>query len=288
MPQTKPLDAATLDALRAAICNLIPQWPKAELEDFRYLPCGYSNDNYRFCCRGEDYVLRVPLNRKRVADWQQERAFYQAPGDVLIPDLVAMDTSTGTMICQWAQGQLLSDANPSNARLVAYTKHLHKTLGAHAHAFAHRHNPIDLGHAQLAVASQRVPAAVNAHMLGLKWEPAQTTLCHNDLNPWNVIAATQDVGAWVTLDWECPGHNDPVFDLVTLHQGLERDMSDVQSLAEQLLEADVSPQRVDGNLQGFWLREYCWAFATWHQGNRREAIAAQMHLAETKLAALSA
>ena len=102
--------------------------------------------------------------------------------------------------------------------------------------------------------------------------------------PRAISATIQSV---VTLDWEQPGANDPVFDFVSLHQGLERAMGDVAPLAEQLVETPVTARRIEENLRGFWLREYCWAFAAWHRGNRREVIAAQMSRAEARLSALA-
>ena len=38
-----------------------------------------------------------------------------------------------------------------------------------------------------------------------------------DLNPWNVIVTE---ARWETIDWEFVGNHDPLFDLITLHQGL--------------------------------------------------------------------
>lgn len=272
--------------LLAAICQLMPHWQASQLAGFRYLPDGYSNDNYRFAFRGGDYVLRLPLASREPAQWRTEHALYEAPGALRIPSLVAMNDCDGTMITRWVAGELLPDAVPSDAQLVAHTQRLHQALAPHA-PLTRAYDPIALGRRQLAIAPKAVPRTISATIQSARWRPKHLAICHNDLNPWNVIAPSADVRTWVTLDWEHPGANDPVFDFVSLHQGLERAMGDVAPLAEQLVETPVTARRIAENLRGFWLREYCWAFAAWHRGNRREAIAAQMSRAEAKLSALA-
>jgi thiamine kinase-like enzyme len=286
MTSREALEPATLRALRATACRLMPDWSISELDEFHYLPGGYSNDNYRFRYRSRHYVLRVPLNPKAEIDWRREHDFYRQPGGILRPGLVAMDTHDGTMISRWVTGELLSDARPDNARLVTYTQNLHVNLAATATPPERRYDPIQLARDYLAIAPRQVPAMVAAQLHGLEFNPAASTLCHNDLNPWNVIAPAAEVGTWVTLDWECPGLNDPVFDLVTLHQGLGRNMEELTALTEQLLQTQPDAERIASNLRAFWLREFCWAFAAWHQGNEREEIAEQMRNAEGQLAAL--
>ena len=278
---------AHLPRLRAAINGLLPSWPEAELADFRYLPGGYSNDNYRFSFRGTDYVLRLPSQPHEQRQLQQEQILYLAPGKVRIPKLVRLDTVTGTMICQWVHGRLLHETEPDNAALVRYLRQLHESLAYHGDTLAHGYDPLALGRRLLTAAPHQLPTGIAAQLGRATWEPRRARLCHNDLNPWNVIAPSDDAETWVTLDWQTPGFNDPVFDLVTLHQGLERDMSEVGALAERLLGERVDARRIEDNLRGFWLREYCWAFAMRQQGNQREEIAAQILLAESKLDGLS-
>jgi thiamine kinase-like enzyme len=273
--------------LRSAICGLMPEWSSTALQDFHYLPGGYSNDNYRFTCHGSSYVVRLPLAGNPEPRWRGEKAFFEAPGEVAIPNLVSMDAASGLLICRWVEGELLVQTQPNDEHLIAYLRRLHEALADHSMLTRRRYDPIERAQRYLAAAPRSVPGAIMTQALDLKWPADGITPCHNDLNPWNVVAPMAAPRTWVTLDWECPGQNDPVFDLVTLHQGLGRDMSQIKPLAERLLQSNVPAQRIDLSLRGFWLREYGWAFAAWHTGNRREEIAEQMQHAQGKLQALA-
>jgi len=95
-------------------------------------------------------------------------------------------------------------------------------------------------------------------------------------------------GRWFTLDWEWAGANDPLFDLVALHQGLGKDDALLPSLAELLTGRSPEPGRLDACLTAFWLREFSWANAEIAHGSPRPEIALQRELGERKLRALAA
>ena len=63
---------------------------------------------------------------------------------------------------------------------------------------------------------------------------------------------------WVTLDWEFVGNNDPLFDLVALHQGLELPIESLTSLAHELT-GELDSARLRSAFRAFWLREGGWA-----------------------------
>tara|TARA_B100000886_G_C20022822_1_gene326623 strand:- start:44 stop:460 length:417 start_codon:yes stop_codon:yes gene_type:complete len=99
----------------------------------------------------------------------------------------------------------------------------------------------------------------------------QHTICHNDLNPWNIIVRAP---TWVTLDWESFGLNDPVFDVVTLCMGLNLKDKALKDSVEQYCGA-VDLGRLNDNLLSYWLREWGWAKYQVSRGNRKIGIIEQ-------------
>ena len=90
---------------------------------------------------------------------------------------------------------------------------------------------------------------------------------------------------WKTLDWEFVGLNDPLFDLVALHQGLELVQENLFALAEQFL-GQREEYRVLSNLRRFWSRELAWAEYQLSAGNKRAEIFQQRTTSQAKLKAL--
>ena len=254
--------------------RLMPDWEVPPDLAFKYLPGGYANANYRFTLAGMGYVLRVPDGSRIYVDWREERAFYLAGHPVATAALVALDVDSGAMITEWVSGRLLVDDPPDGDELLVYLAGLHGNLPLVDRSY----DPIALSRTYLGD-SRPHPQATRL-LNTLTWPLGPVMTCHNDLNPWNVIRGEDD---WVTLDWEFLGVNDPLFDLVTLHQGLEMDDAELVELSERCLADTVSKARLHGCLAAFWLREYSWAFAQVSKDNRREEIEAQLDTAADKL-----
>ena len=252
---------------------LMPDWRLPRALEFDYLPGGYANDNYRFSFDGNHYVLRAPGGSQPYVDWKRERAFYLANHTVARPVLVALDVDNGSMVTEWVSGRLLVDDPPDNDELLAYLADLHGSLPP----VDGNYDPIALSAVYLAEGKPDPHAKRLAS--SLTWPPGPVVTCHNDLNPWNVIRATD---AWVTLDREYLGMNDPLFDLVALHQGLQMD-TELLALSERYQADRVSQERLNGCLAAFWLREYSWAHAQLALDNRREEIETQLETAAAKL-----
>ena len=172
MEQGKAPNSTDRKKLRAAICRLMPRWQASELTGFRYLPGGYSNDNYRFEIHGSAYVLRLPLANREPAEWQTERVFYETARTLHIPALVAMSDRDGTMITRWVAGELLVDAAPTDAQLVAHTQQLHRALATHAPG-SRAYDPVALARRQVATASKAAPRVVSAAIQSAKWRPSE-------------------------------------------------------------------------------------------------------------------
>ena len=260
--------------------RLVPDWQSDEVNQVEFLEGGYSNNNFRLTYQQNDYVLRLPQIAQPFVDRQHESAWYTRLGQLANPRQqfvlpLALDPTTGAMLSPWVEGSLLVDCFDrqnlarSMEELGSYLQHLHSNLPD-----AQRNYDVAALTDSYGAVSRSVP-----------FQPATTVTCHNDLNPWNIIVTAQ---GWVTLDWEFVGHNDPLFDLICLHQGLE--LSD-ESLADLigLVQPDWldDPLRIQGNLYNFWLREWSWADFQLQQGNQRAEIRNQAEVANRKLSKMS-
>lgn len=268
------------EALRARVARLCPHWDAGQISSFIYLEGGYSNANYRFDYQGERYVLRVPREGERSSspiDRALEERVYREGTAAGVPPLVAFDTSSGEMICRWVAGTLLTDRHTDPDSLVRYLRYLHR----HVPAVERRYDPLLQARASLKRADDP-PRWLERLAARLSWAPERPITCHNDLNPWNVIR-TPD-GGWVTLDWEWIGRNDPLFDLVTLHQSGGLDDQDLAPMARAYLGRPVDADRLERCVIVLWLRETAWAMAELAAGNERPEIAAQRDLGLQRLA----
>ena len=273
-PATTP-DALTIDRLRTKTAAPVPQWHVENIDHFEHLPGGYSNRNYRFDYNMQTYVLRVPTHAAPYVDRQHEYSWYQRmPANVGVQP-VSLDWTTGLMISPWVNGVLLaqSDPMPELSDLAAYVKTLHRALPS-----ANRAYNVEVIAAQYLQTpiSEKKPIA----------EPSVPALtCHNDLNPWNILI-TDD--GWVTLDWEFVGENDPLFDVVALHQGLGLPQQELQDFTRLYVDhwSDQIEQRLHRALESFWIREMSWAHYQISIGNIRDEILLQKISAEEALAAI--
>lgn len=273
--------------------RLMPDWDASGVSSFIYLEGGYSNDNYRFEYHGERYVLRAP--RRPDADRELERSIYAPAGGPEghrggqpgaytarrqrnMPEVVAFDGATGDMISRWVSGRLLADLHLDGEQLVEYLLCLHADM-PHTER---RYDPVARARANLQHADP--PRWIEALAANLTWAPETVSVCHNDLNPWNIIRSPG--GDWVTLDWETVGQNDPLFDLVNIHQGADLDQTLLPALAERYFGHAVAPARLHACLTAFWLRETTWAMAETAAGNDRPEIVAQQRLGTARLQAL--
>ncbi len=281
------VDDNTAEQLRKRIWAAVPDWQGDEIGEFQFLSGGYSNANYGFARTApglhERYVLRVPLrtqpfvNRVAEAEWCQH-----LPASISVRPTV-LDRQTGLMITPWVEGVLLIDAfqeDVSETDLVDYLIRLHRNLPSTSR---HYHVPTLLPE----FVGEDVPPWIEQmpllHPLDHDRLPTSDAShhgsCHNDLNPWNILVT--DAG-WITLDWEFAGINDPLFDLVSLHQGLELEDQLLPEMAALFL-PQFERSRLNSAIEAFWLREWAWATFQHRSGNRRPEVISQIATANKKL-----
>ena len=258
------------------ITKLLPNWHPAEISDFEFLSGGFSNQNFSFRRsregNTEKYVLRVPKGSQPYVDRNVEKSLYQQMPNHVGADLIAFDTASGQMITRWIEGPILAETffdAFQESDLISYVQTLHDSIPQTTRTY-------DVAHqAKLLVGNDDFS---NLEPL----DPRLLKPCHNDLNPWNVIVSEDN---WKTLDWEFVGLNDPLFDLVALHQGLELAQENLFAIAEQFL-GHREEDRVLSNLKRFWSRELAWAEYQLSAGNKRAEIFQQRTTSQAKLKAL--
>lgn len=255
-----------------ALGELMPDWDIKAVSDVEYLPGGYSNRNYAFTYADRRYVLRIPQGRQPFVDRTHEAAWYARLPPGVAPSPLALDTVSGVMLTPWVNGQLLVDAWPqlTAADLITYLLNLHAVI-------PEDHRAYDLQSLMASYQSDGQEIEAPA------WQSHYLITCHNDLNPWNVLV-TND--GWITLDWEFVGLNDPLFDLVSLHQGLQLPADELMAFASLYADKAELEMRLPKAERAFWLREYGWADYQISIGNAREEIRQQKDMAQAALSRL--
>ena len=228
-------------------------------------------------------MFRLPRRPQPYVNRQAEATWYEHMPESVGPSPIVLDVPSGQMITPWLSGDLLVDVfhqRYCEDDLTSYLKALHGLLPGVAEQY---HVPslvpqfIETGWPVDMERSIFVESGANP----LSRSNALVT-CHNDLNPWNILVTSH---GWKTLDWEFVGRNDPLFDLVALHQGLQLDEASLPRLAKVFLPS-AAPERLNRAVAQFWLREWCWANYQIRHGNRRAEIVEQERDARRRLGAL--
>ncbi len=250
------------------------EWDLTKIQQIEYLPGGYSNHNYAFEYDCLHYVLRIPQVNQPFVDRHHEASWYQRLPGRFGPKPLYFNPNNGVMLTHWMDGELLVNVGSelSMEQLADYLRNLHANLPDSERVYP-------LESLTRTYFDERLPTPYPINT------PQIVCTCHNDLNPWNIIVTEQ---GWQTLDWEFVGHNDPLFDLVSLHQGLQRSDEELLNFAEYYLQQPIAGlrERLHNLLQQYWLRELGWAQFQVKLGNQRKQIAAQIIQAKSKLAIL--
>lgn len=171
-----------------------------KIEDLSMLPVqGYCNENYSFRMDGSHYLLR----KFKVQDVDRGFEFKVqnlAYAQNIAAKAILLDEDQGLMICEYLQGHHKNVLEKEDLKKLAQ---LLQTL----HAI-----PIDAEALKLEEQFYTQSEEIKEAFHILKEHPIENVLCHNDLNPKNVIFS-EDVKL---IDWEYAALNDRYFDLAAV------------------------------------------------------------------------
>lgn len=160
---------------------------------------GYCNENYLLLTDKSKYHLRkfklTTINRKREFELQQI-----AYAEGIAPEPFLLDETNELMLCSYIEGEHYEMLNPMMLTQLAYTlRKLHKVCCMC--------EPMKLADSF----ASKTPE-VSSLLSSLTTFDSDLVLCHNDLNPKNILFSEQKI---TLIDWEYAGLNDRYFDLAS-------------------------------------------------------------------------
>ncbi len=161
---------------------------------------GYSNKNYLVTYEKKKYLLRhfILQDRDRALEYSIQTLAYQK-GIAAKPILLDLDANL--MVCEFIEGEHKTILKRKDMiTLVSVLKKLH--------SITNESQPLDLRNlfTELGTEEKEAFAVISKY-------PKQIALCHNDLNPKNILFEKDDLKL---IDWEFAGNNDLYFDLAAL------------------------------------------------------------------------
>lgn len=171
-----------------------------KIEELAILPVqGYCNENYSFRMDGSLYLLR----KFKVQDVDREFEFKVqnlAYAQNIAAKAIVLDEEQGLMICEYLQGHHKTVLGQEDLQKLAHLLQKLHTIPVDADALKLE----DQFHTQ----AQEIKEAFQI----LNDHTVENVLCHNDLNPRNIIFS-EDLKL---IDWEYAALNDRYFDLAAV------------------------------------------------------------------------
>lgn len=297
MPGHDPLAPAHHEILAALLGD-----PEVVVTDAAFLDQGWTNLNYRVSVAGHELALRIctapnassgsvprdGLSPQKNAAMRrrQELETLCGPAQGLAPELLGYQLPQGHLLTRFVPGSMLADAPPEPAALAELAVRLHSSLGDLGKRYDPRRQ-IETNLTRARDAGYRAAQGALTAVENLKLDVEATVGCHNDFNPWNVV---RGVDRWYVCDWETVGNNDPLFDLVTMFEGLAWAPSarweTLARYGELTGRAPPSAERLRQFTLLFQLSSYAWAHAECCVGNERAELQTQVETALSAIAAL--
>ncbi|HID92509.1 MAG TPA: DUF1679 domain-containing protein [bacterium (Candidatus Stahlbacteria)] len=171
---------------------------------------GFSNKNYRFDYQNSTYLLRkfILSDRDRELEYKIQTLAYEQ-GIAAKPFLLDIDNDL--MICEFLEGEHKEILSREELKqLVKVLKKLHAVK-------------IDSENMEISTLFSVQNKEVEEAFTILEKYPNEMVLCHNDLNPKNILFSSYDVKF---IDWEFAGMNDLYFDLASVSVEFELSVLD--------------------------------------------------------------
>ena len=171
---------------------------------------GFSNKNYRFDYQNSTYLLRkfILSDRDRELEYKIQTLAYEQ-GIAAKPFLLDIDNDL--MICEFLEGEHKEILSREELKqLVKVLKKLHAVK-------------IDSENMEISTLFSVQNKEVEEAFTILEKYPNEMVLCHNDLNPKNILFSEKNIKF---IDWEFAGLNDLYFDLASVSVEFELSVVD--------------------------------------------------------------
>ncbi len=171
---------------------------------------GFSNKNYRFDYQDSIYLLRnfILPDRDRELEYKIQTLAYKKG---LAAKPLLLDIDNDLMICEFLEGEHKQSLSRETLKqIVSVLKKLHSIK-------------IDSENMDIATLFVAQNEEVKNAFSTLGKYPKEMVLCHNDLNPKNILFSKNSVKF---IDWEFAGLNDCYFDLASVSVEFELSVLD--------------------------------------------------------------
>ena len=256
----------------AIVRSMVPN--AAQIEIVKYLPSGWSNENFKIKVDGQICALRLTADDSK--DIETEVRYLKGS---YAPDVLAYDKARKYLITHWMDGWVPQDTplDPRDAAL--YLQSLHAQVPMGIRTYDARVKTMTM------YRSGKATAEDVAMFLEINWKPRAAIACHNDLNPWNLLVTREGIK---TLDWEMAGDNDPLYDLCGLTYGQRYSDEQTEECANVYLGQQVDVSYLIDTRISYLCRENAWAMSQVQIGNTRDEVTNQIIISREEMERLYA
>jgi len=192
---------------------------------------GYCNENYLLKAKDKKYLIRkFKLENDRKFEFKVQKLAYEQN---IAAKPIFLDEGNGLMICEFLEGSHKTVLNKDDLKKIAYVLR-------ELHSIKLNTKPLNL-ESTLTSKSKEIEQA----FVTLEKYEAEEVLCHNDLNPKNILF-TDEVKF---IDWEFASVNDRYFDVASVCIEFDLDNKDERYFLEHYF--DISEEIYTEKLSGY-------------------------------------
>ena len=173
---------------------------ESEIEVMLLPKQGYSNKNYVFTYQSSKYLLRqfILQDRDRKLEFQVQFMAYEKR---LAAKPIVLDLDEGLMICEFLAGEHKTALSKKELTLLVQELKILHTM------------KLDKNPLNITALFESPSVEVRQNLKRIEAFPKELVLCHNDLNPKNLLFSIQSLKF---IDWEFADMNDLYFDLAAV------------------------------------------------------------------------